>query len=560
MSIVVSLVVIFAYLLAFTVLLLDLAYAWVDPRIRLTGRGYTISPHRSGSLWQRLRRRFRWLRRADHIKLPDRPIWKAPAHRRPRASPRHLFGRLQGGWSSLKRNLRELARYPSAIAGLVLLTVLVVGSLYAVVALPYMEIGETWHSVVHTGKATVPKNAPAKWVNWFRRRDLPITMIRSSQKGTIEKVTGSKPNGDPQIVFTMDLDYPYESFPQDVFLYINSSYEGKRPHVSISWMTPDGREIWPKSPAIRSQNTYQFSDYIEPQTFLRRNEYWREWFVTDGPSPTPPFYLLFAQPDAKEALALPGKYRLVVTVLPFGENTDVDLEFVLIGGVHGWAGTDHLRRDLLVPLLWGLPFALAFGLVGATVTTILAMVVAATGAWFGGWVDALVQRLTEVNLIVPVLAIGVLCYTLYDISLWAILAVVIALNVFGSPTKTFRAAFLQAKEAPYIESAQAYGAGNLRIIWRYLVPKIVPTLIPQIVALIPSMVFLEATLSLLGIYDPRFPTWGKVIRTALVKKALWGGSSYWVLEPIGLLLLTALAFVLLGFGLEAVLNPRLRKT
>jgi len=78
--------------------------------------------------------------------------------------------------------------------------------------------------------------------------------------------------------------------------------------------------------------------------------------------------------------------------------------------------------------------------------------------------------------------------------------------------------------------------------------------------LIPSMVFLEATLSLLGIYDPRFPTWGKVIRTALVEKTLWGGSSYWVLEPIGLLLLTALAFVLLGFGLEAVLNPRLRKT
>jgi peptide/nickel transport system permease protein len=91
-------------------------------------------------------------------------------------------------------------------------------------------------------------------------------------------------------------------------------------------------------------------------------------------------------------------------------------------------------------------------------------------------------------------------------------------------------------------------------------PRIVPTLIPQIVALIPSMVFLEATLSLLGIYDPRFPTWGKVIRTALLESALWGGTSYWVLEPIGLLLLTALAFVLLGFGLEAALSPRLRKS
>ncbi|NIV29106.1 MAG: ABC transporter permease subunit, partial [Anaerolineae bacterium] len=564
MSIVVSLVVIFAYLLAFTVLLLDLAYAWVDPRIRLTGRGYTISPHRSESLRQRLRRRLRWVRGVSQVKLPDRPVWKAPTLNKPGISARRCFGRLKDRWSALKSSLRDLARefarYPSAIVGLALLAVLVVGSLYAVLALPYLEIGETWHSVALTGKVTVPKNAPAKWVNWFRSRDLPLTVIRSSQEGTIEKVTTSQPDGGSQIVFTMDLDYPYEGFPQDVFLYIDSSYEGKRPHASIAWITPDGREIRPKSPAIRSQNTYQFSDYIEAQIFLRRNEYWQEWFATDGPNPTPSFYVLFAQPEAQEAVALPGKYRLVVSVLPFGENTDVDLEFVLIGGVHGWAGTDHLRRDLLVPLLWGLPFALAFGLVGATVTTILAMVVAAAGAWFGGWVDGAVQRLTEVNLIIPVLAIGILCYTLYDVSLWTILAVVIALNVFGSPTKTFRAAFLQAKQAPYIESAQAYGAGNLRIIRRYLVPKIMPTLIPQIVALIPSMVFLEATLSLLGIYDPRFPTWGKVIRTALLKKALWGGSSYWVLEPIGLLLLTALAFVLLGFGLEAILNPRLRKT
>ena len=561
MRVVVSLVVIFAYLLALTVLLLDLVYAWVDPRIRLTGRGTTMSPHTSGSLRQRLRRRFRWLRRAGHTKLPDRPAWAVPAKKGPRAPAWHRFtARQRDRWSSLKGAFREFRRYPSAIAGLALITVLVAGSIYAVVALPYLEIGETWHAASLTGKVTVPKNAPAKWVNWFRRRDLPSTIIRSSEEGTIAKVTKSRPDGEPEIVFTMDLDYPYGGFPQDVLLYVNSSYEGKRPHVSMAWTTPDGREIRPKSPPIRSRDTYRLSDYLHVQSFLRTNEHWREWFVTDGPSPTPSFYVLFAQPEAREAVALPGTYRLVVEVLPFGENTDVELEFVLLGRIYGWAGTDHLRRDLLVPLLWGLPFALAFGLVGATVTTVLAMVVAAAGAWFGGWVDGLVQRLTEVNLILPILGIGVLFYTLYDVSLWTILAVVVALNVFGSPTKTFRAAFLQAKEAPYIESAQAYGAGNLRIILRYLMPRIVPTLIPQIVALIPSMVFLEATLSLLGVYDPRFPTWGKVIRTALLERALWGGSSYWVLEPIGLLMLTALAFVLLGFGLEAVLSPRLRKT
>ena len=230
----------------------------------------------------------------------------------------------------------------------------------------------------------------------------------------------------------------------------------------------------------------------------------------------------------------------------------------MLGRVYGWAGTDYLRRDLLVPLLWGLPFALAFGLVGATSTTLLAMIVSAAGVWFGGWADGLVQRLTEINMILPILAIGVLLYALYGFSLWTVLAIFVALNVFSSPTKAFRASFLQIREAPYIESARAYGASNARIVFLYMVPRIVPTLIPQLVALIPAMVFLEATLGILKVYDPRFPTWGRVIYEALEEQALWGGSLYWVLEPLGLLLMTGLAFALLGFALERILNPRLQ--
>ena len=95
-------------------------------------------------------------------------------------------------------------------------------------------------------------------------------------------------------------------------------------------------------------------------------------------------------------------------------------------------------------------------------------------------------------------------------------------------------------------------------VFRYMVPRIVPTLIPQLVALIPAMVFLEATLGILKVYDPRFPTWGRVIYEALSQRALWGGSLYWVLEPLALLLMTGLAFALLGFALERILNPRLQ--
>jgi peptide/nickel transport system permease protein len=404
----------------------------------------------------------------------------------------------------------------------------------------------------------IPKNVPAVWTNWFRKHDSPSTVIHKSRDGTIEKTVQPLENGVSEISFLMDLEYPYSGFAQDVLLYIESSYQEKRPHLLVTWITPDGREINPGSPYVGSEDTYSFSDYIKSRIFVRKNEHWQKWFVVEGQNRTPEFYVLFADPVAEEPAALPGNYRLEISALTFEPDTDVDIEFVLLGRVYGWAGTDYLRRDLLVPLLWGLPFALAFGLVGATLTTLLAMIVSAAGVWLGGWVDGLVQRLTEVNMILPILAIGVLLYALYDVSLWMVLAIVIALNVFSSPTKAFRAAFLQIKEAPYIESARAYGATNARIVFRYMIPRIAPTLIPQLVALIPSMVFLEATLGILKVYDPRFPTWGRVIYEALDQQALWGGSLYWVLEPIGLLLLTGLSFALLGFALERVLNPRLQ--
>jgi len=113
------------------------------------------------------------------------------------------------------------------------------------------------------------------------------------------------------------------------------------------------------------------------------------------------------------------------------------------------------------------------------------------------------------------------------------------------------------KDAPYVEAAKAYGASNSRIIFHYLIPRIVPILIPQLVSLIPSYVFLEATLGIFNVHSD-YPTWGRIIYEALRHGAYYG-SNFWVLEPLSLLLLTGLAFAMLGFALERILNPRIRE-
>jgi peptide/nickel transport system permease protein len=341
-----------------------------------------------------------------------------------------------------------------------------------------------------------------------------------------------------------------------MFLYLQADYLEKRPFVSLTWLTPDGRKFDLRGISVDRPLNYNFEENIPYKRLVAANEHLQKWFELGKVYPTPAHTLLFVDPNADTPVTVHGAYHLQVNVMFFEPDGEARADLVLLGQVYGPAGTDYLRRDLLVPLLWGLPFALLFGLLGALVTTVISMIVAAAGVWFGGWVDNLIQRLTEANMILPVLAIGVLAQALFNISLWIILAVVVLLNIFGSPTKTFRAAFLQMKTSPYIEAAQAYNASNRRIIFSYLLPRIIPVLVPQLITLIPSYVFLEATLGLFNIKSD-YPTWGTVIYQALIKGAMWG-STYWVLEPLAMLLLTGLAFAMLGSALERILNPRLQ--
>jgi len=148
--------------------------------------------------------------------------------------------------------------------------------------------------------------------------------------------------------------------------------------------------------------------------------------------------------------------------------------------------------------------------------------------------------------------------TFYSRSIWLMLGATIALSIFGSGIVTYRSVFMQVKESPYIEAARSYGAGSGRIVFMYLLPRIIPMLIPTLVTAIPGYVFLEASLAVLGLGDPVLPTWGKIINDAQGNGALYQGLYYWVLEPAVLLMLTGLAFAMLGFSLDRIFNPRLR--
>jgi len=448
----------------------------------------------------------------------------------------------------LKNAYATLKQYPTAVGGMLIIVLLIGLSLYAVISMPYNRAIFLWRGSEDVW-AENPKYAAPVWLNLFRSKKLPETIVvKTSDVPEADKEQEVISSSIAKTTTMLEFDYPYEYFPDgEMTVFFEGDYSTRAPQVSLTWITPDGREIPLKTTSAKDGGRYA----IGSDSALERTAF-------GGVKPT---IGLFADPATlhdPEPVVLRGTYKLRVEMTTFEEGTTADAKLVVYGKLSGLAGTDHRRRDLTVALLWGAPIALSFGLLAAVGATAISFVIAGIGTWYGGWIDAAIQRITEVNMQLPFLPILILLGTFYSKSIWVMLAVIIVLSIFGAQIKTYRAMFMQVKNSPYIEAARAYGAGNWRIITRYMIPRIAPVLIPGFVISIPAYVFLEASLAVLGLGDPTLPTWGKMLNDAYSKGALYKGYYYWVLEPAILLVVTGLAFSMLGFALDRVFNPRLR--
>lgn len=519
---IVAVVTTFAYLVAITVLILDIVYVLIDPRVRV---GSEKEPTRNSAKGF-ARFRFKNLHRPK-IALPRIYVADLAA-----ASKRLM----QVTW----RTLEALRHYPSAVIGLIIILVLMIVAVYTVIAIPYSEAVTLWRG---DGDVWIrnPRDAFPMWVNLFRSDDLPPTFAFSSADNKQITVVSDSVT---ESVMPFTFEYDYGDFPQEIIVDVTAQYEERGPHVTIWWVWPDGRERELTSFQPRSTDSYYVSRDDRLKRRLRNDV---------------PLQALFLSEEGERDRPISGTYTVRVEALLFEPDSDVDTEVTILGQVYGLAGTDTQRRDLMIALLWGTPVALAFGIVLAVTTSVGSMLIAAAGAWYGGFVDRIIQLLTEISLILPAFAVSLMVFTLYSRSIVVILVVTVLLTVFGRMVKTYRATFLQVRSAPYIEAAQAYGASDWRIVVRYMLPRIATILIPQLIIMVPTFVFLEATLAFLGLTDPLLPTWGKLVVAAL-SYGVHTDAVHLVIAPLGLLFVTGFAFAMVGIALERVLEPRLRES
>jgi len=465
-----------------------------------------------------------------------------------------------------KALLRDLTKSRAGLTGVSILLALTIVTA-SVVGLYGYDVVTKWNDPFAWFEN--PRLAAPEWSQIFYQKRLPKTiMLRESDFIRSEYVAGEESLKYVNLEGTFF--YGYDDFPSEINLLISGTFGEYRPLVKIQWIRPDGNVVFCTSQVLENRNA---SIFISGDDRVRENVV--DFMFAQGLTPDPKRVVtqvaLFAQIDEgmgdptsarvlksdSSGTALP--YRILVQATMHGYNETISAKLIVYGKLYGLAGTDNRRRDLLIGILWGAPVALAFGLISSVSSALVQTVLGALGAWYGGWTDELIQRVTDVYLVIPFLPVLITVSFIYKLTIWSVLIVLVVLSLFGGLTKSTRSMVLQIKEEPYIEAAVSYGASKPRILTLYILPRIMPYAFANIVSSVPAYVFLEAALSLLGLGDPIVPTWGKIISEAYSGGAVYYGFWWWVMIPSVLVFVTAAAFALIAYSFDKILNPRLRE-
>jgi peptide/nickel transport system permease protein len=223
-------------------------------------------------------------------------------------------------------------------------------------------------------------------------------------------------------------------------------------------------------------------------------------------------------------------------------------------GVHHFIlGTDAIGRDLLVRILYGAQISLFVGLFTTAVAAIFGVSIGLMAGYFGGWVDTVLARIIDAVLAFPFIVLALALAAVLSPSLSIVIGVITFFSWAGI-SRIVRGQTLSLKEKEYIEAARSLGAGPWRIMFIDIMPNLLAPVLVLATLYIPTAVSFEATLSFLGIgIPPPAPSWGNILAEAQdhYQTAWW-----YVVFPAAALLITTLAFNLLGDGIRDAMDPR----
>jgi peptide/nickel transport system permease protein len=203
--------------------------------------------------------------------------------------------------------------------------------------------------------------------------------------------------------------------------------------------------------------------------------------------------------------------------------------------------------------------SLTVGIVAAIGAMAIGAVVGiSAGYWGGTRVDSFLNAFTNWFLVIPWLALAIALATVLGATLVNVI-IVIAITSWASTARIVRSQALTVRERSYVERSRAIGATNYHVITRHILPNVFPVLFANTILMVALAILSETTLAILGLSDPNAISWGKTIEASFNSGAATAGWWWWLLPPGICIVLVTLAFTMVGYALDEVLSPRLRR-
>ncbi len=220
-------------------------------------------------------------------------------------------------------------------------------------------------------------------------------------------------------------------------------------------------------------------------------------------------------------------------------------------------GGDDIGRDIYSQLIYGTRTSLFVGLVAATSTTLIGVFIGTVAGYFRK-LDSILMTFTDIVLVLPSIPIMLVLAIYLGPSIWNIIFVM-TITSWTGVARIIRSQVLTLKERAYVDSARAIGAGNGHIIFRHILPNVVPVMLATAIMRVVDAILSEAGLSFLGLGDPTAISWGMILHYAQTCGGFSRGAWWWIVPPGLMIGLVAVSFTLIGYSLEEVFSPKLRK-
>jgi len=261
----------------------------------------------------------------------------------------------------------------------------------------------------------------------------------------------------------------------------------------------------------------------------------------------------------------PGRYRFGVEITFTDRASSADdvsttvyvddLALKILGTSYGILGTDQYGQDLFSQLIYGSRISLYIGITVAVMSVTIGVAVGLVSGYMGGAVDQALMRFNDLLLVLPGLPLLIVLVAVLGARIENLI-LLLGLLGWNGFARVVRSQVLSLKERPFIEAAKAAGAGTGHIIVRHILPNVMALVYVSLATSVPGAITAEAALAWLGFFDPTRMSWGRMLHEVFVAGAT--RSWWWILPPGLCIALIATAFILLGYALDEVLNPKLR--